>query len=255
VGQSSQKTILITGGSSGIGLAAARTLAEAGARVIINGRSADALSRALADLPAGVSAIAADVGSLEDIDRLMTEVADRVGGLDGLVLCAGASRVAPLAQATPDDFDQVFNVNVRGAFFCVQKAQPLLRAGGSVVLIGSGATELGRVGRGLYAASKAAVRQLGRSLAAELTLQGVRVNVVSPGPILTPFNIPPGKTAAEQAEVLGKMVPLGRVGTPQDVANAIAFLVSDEAAFIHGAELAVDGGWVQLHDVPQGPAS
>jgi NAD(P)-dependent dehydrogenase (short-subunit alcohol dehydrogenase family) len=255
MGRLNQKTFLITGGSSGIGLAAARTLAQAGARVIINGRSTEALSRALAVLPADVTGIAADVGSLKDIDRLMAAVADTVEGLDGLVLCAGASRVSPLAQVTPDDFDQVFNVNVRGAFFCVQKAQPLLRAGGSVVLIGSGATELGRVGRGLYAASKAAVRQLGRSLAAELTLQGVRVNVVSPGPILTPFNIPAGKTAEQQAEVLGKMVPLGRVGTPQDVANAIAFLLSDEAAFIHGVELPVDGGWVQLHDVPQGPAS
>jgi NAD(P)-dependent dehydrogenase (short-subunit alcohol dehydrogenase family) len=164
-------------------------------------------------------------------------------------------RVAPLDKVTEADFDLTYGVNVKGTFFCVQKAAPLLRRGGSVILISSGAAELGRVGRGLYASSKAAVRQLARSLAAELVHQGVRVNAVSPGPTLTALNMVPTRTADEQAAFLAKLVPLGRVGMPDDIANAILFLASDESAFMLGSEVVVDGGWRQLGEVPPPPAA
>src|SRR5207344_946474 len=153
--------------------------------------------------------------------RMMDTARREFGSLDILVLCAGVMKVAPLATATEADYEETFAVNVKGTFFCAQRAAPLLREGGSVILISSGAAELGRIGRGLYAASKAATRQLARSLAAELMHLGVRVNAVSPGPILTPLNIPAGKTPEEQAAVLAKMVPMGRVGMPEDVANTI----------------------------------
>jgi NAD(P)-dependent dehydrogenase (short-subunit alcohol dehydrogenase family) len=255
MGKLTGKTAFITGGTSGIGLARAKLFLGEGARVIINGRSPERLESVLSGLPAGALGVAGKVEEIADIDRMMNTAKEEFGSLDILVLCAGVMKAAPLDAVTEADFDEIFAVNVKGAFFCVQRAAPLLREGGSVILISSGAAELGRVGRGLYAASKAATRQLARSLAAELMHLRVRVNAVSPGPILTPLNIPAGKSSEEQAAILGKMVPMGRVGLPEDVANAILFLVSQDAAFITGAELPVDGGWVQLHEIPPKPVA
>jgi NAD(P)-dependent dehydrogenase (short-subunit alcohol dehydrogenase family) len=224
-----------------------------GARVIINGHSQESVDQGLSELPGGTVGVAARVETMAGIDTLVAAATREFGTLDVLVLCAGVMKVAPLAGVTEADFDETFGVNVKGTFFCVQKASPLIRRGGSIILISSGAAELGRIGRGLYAASKAATRQLARSLAAELVHQGVRVNAVSPGPTLTPLNIPAGRTSDEQAALLGKIVPLGRVGMPDDIAKAILFLASDDSAFMLGSELVVDGGWRQLGEVPPAP--
>jgi NAD(P)-dependent dehydrogenase (short-subunit alcohol dehydrogenase family) len=248
--QLQERIALVTGGTSGIGLATASRLHAEGATVIVNGRSQASVDATLAALPPGVLGIAAGVDRVDDIDRLMAGVRTLAGGLDILVLCAGAARNRPLEEVTEADFDLVMDTNVKGAFFCVQKAMPLLRPGGSVVLVSSGAAELGRVGRGLYAASKAAVRQLARSLGAELLHRGVRVNAISPGPIRTPFTRAHGASEAEHAAALARVVPLGRAGEPEDIADGILFLVSDAARFMVGSELVMDGGWRQLGEVP-----
>jgi NAD(P)-dependent dehydrogenase (short-subunit alcohol dehydrogenase family) len=250
MGQLDGKIVLITGGTSGIGFATARLLAENGATVIVNGRSQSSVEAALAGLPAGSIGIAAHVDRVSDVERLMDEVRRQAGAIDVMVLCAGAARNKPFDEVTEDDFDAVMDTNVKGAYFCVQKAMPLLRAGGSIVLVSSGAAELGRVGRGLYAASKAAVRQLARSLAAEVLHLGVRVNAISPGPVRTPFTRAPGASEEEHALALARVVPLGRAGEPEDIAQGILFLASDGSRFMVGSELVMDGGWRQLGEVP-----
>jgi NAD(P)-dependent dehydrogenase (short-subunit alcohol dehydrogenase family) len=244
------KVALITGGTSGIGLATARLFSDHGAKVVISGIDERAVSDGLGQLPSSVTGVVGRVELLADLDVVLREVKNRHGVLNTLVLCAGVMKVVPLDKVTESDFDSTFGVNVKAAVFLVQKAAPLMPTGSSVILIGSGTAGMGRVGRTLYAASKAAVRSLARSLAAELAHLGIRVNVVSPGPIMTPLNMVAGRTAPEQAELLGRMVPLGRVGMPADVANAILFLATDESSFVLGADIAVDGGWAQLHEVP-----
>ena len=244
------KTALITGGTSGIGFATANALLEQGAKVAISGTTSQSVDRALKRLPDGAIGTAARVERLADIDRLVAFVRDAFGALDLLVLCAAVSRVKPLAEMTEDDYEAIFGANVKGTFFTVQKAAPLLRGGGSVVLISSGAAEMGRVGRGLYAASKAATRQLARSLAAELVHKGVRVNAVSPGPTITPFTRGANQTEEQQRAALDSMVPLGHAAQPADIADAILYLLSDDARFVLGSELVVDGGWRQLGEVP-----
>jgi NAD(P)-dependent dehydrogenase (short-subunit alcohol dehydrogenase family) len=248
------KFALITGGATGIGLATAKMLATEGARVAINGIDQKQLDEALAQLPAGSLGILARVERMTDLDAMMDKVKAEFGTLDTLVLCAGVMKVKPLKELAEADFDEHFGVNVKGTLFAVQKASAIMRRGGSIVLIASGTIGMGRVGRTLYAATKSAVRSLARSLAAELVHAGIRVNAVSPGPIMTPMNMVAERTTAQQAEFLGKMVPIGRVGLPEDVAASILFLASDESSFVLGADLAVDGGWAQLLEVPKPPA-
>jgi len=253
IGRFEGRVALITGGSSGIGLAAAQAIEREGGRVIINGHDEASVDAGLRQLGPHAVGIAGRVERMADLDNIISVARERFGSLDVLVLSAGVMRVTPLDGITEKEFDETFGVNVKGVVFAVQKAAPLMKDGGSIVLIASGTTGMGRVGRTLYAASKAAVRSLARSLAAELVHRNIRVNAVSPGPVFTPLNMAPDRSEEEQRAVLGSMVPIGRVGEPDDIADAILFLASDESRFVLGADLAVDGGWAQLHEVPKAP--
>ena len=258
-GRLAGRRALITGGNSGIGLAAASSFVREGARVVIAGKDPDTLSaaagtlRAMATARGGgahdVLAIAADVTRPADRDRLMDAARDALGQLDVLFVNAGVGAFASLDQATAAHFDAIFDVNVKGAYFTVQRALPLLARGASVLLTGSITGSIGMAGASVYSASKAAVRSLARTLSADLQERGVRVNVISPGPIATPIyeklGLAPEALAATRAH-LTTQVPLGRFGEADEIADAAVFLASDESRFIVGAELVVDGGMTQL---------
>ena len=243
------KVAVITGGSSGIGLATARRFIDDGAQVVVTGRNRQALDGALVELGDMATGIIADVAKLEDIDQLFVEVGDRYGRIDVLFANAGIAPFAALGTVTPDHFDGLFAVNVRGLFFTVQKALPLLSEGASIVLNASVVAQSGIANTSVYSATKAAVRSLGRTLAAELSPRGIRVNVVSPGLIQTPFW---GKVGLSQEEVdaFGAQViqqtPLGRPGRPGEIAATVAFLASDDSSYFTGADLVADGGMIQV---------
>ncbi|MET9295056.1 SDR family oxidoreductase [Streptomyces sp. NPDC003077] len=243
MGQLEGKTAVVTGGSTGIGLATAARLASEGAHVFITGRRQDALDRAVESIGSAVTAVRGDIAEPADLDRLYDAIRDRGRGLDVLFANAGAATLAPLAQATEEQFDQIFGVNVRGTLLTVQKALPLLNDGASVILNDSIRADDGREAFGLYAASKAAVRSLARTWANELKDRGIRVNTVAPGAIDTP-----GADAAigeENAAVKAELVagiPIGRVGRPEEVAAAVAFLASADSSFMLGTTLHVNGG-------------
>lgn len=245
MGEFEGKTVLITGGSSGIGLSTARRLTEAGARVVITGRSRERLDGAVKELDAGdqVLAIAADAASTADLDRVMSEARARFGALDGVFANAGIAVFGRGADASEDDFDQVIGTNLKGVFFTVQKALPLLADGGSVVLNASWLVHRGMAFTPLYSASKAAVLSLARTLAADLAPRGIRINSVSPGYIKTPMFEGISSTAEAQ-EGARSQVALGRLGTGEDVAGAVMFLLSGGAAYITGQDLRVDGGLI-----------
>jgi NAD(P)-dependent dehydrogenase (short-subunit alcohol dehydrogenase family) len=240
------KIVVITGGSSGIGLAAAREFAREGAKLAIVGRGAEALAAVRAEIPAALT-IAGDVGEVAEIERVMSEVERTHGGIDVLFANAGMSDCPPVAETDSAFFDRIIAVNLKGAFFSFARALPLLRSGASVVFTATATHARGRPGDPLYLASKAAVRSLARSLAGdeEVLRRRIRVNVVSPGAVETPLTARAHGSAEVRATVEG-MVPLGRWGTPTDVARAVLFLASDEAAYVTGAELAVDGGLAQV---------
>ncbi|MBH1933511.1 SDR family oxidoreductase [Streptomyces sp. AV19] len=240
------RTALITGGTSGIGLAAARRLLDEGAYVAITGRDDARLAAAVERLGAAdgrVLAVRADAGVPAELDALMRRVADWRGGLDTVFANAGTGVFKPGAELTAEDVDHVLDVNFKGVFFTVQKALPLLRDGGSVVLNASWTLHRGLSVASVYAASKAAVHNLARTLGADLAPRGIRVNSVSPGYIDTPMyreaNPDPATEPAVAAEV-----PLGRLGRSEEVAAVVAFLASDDAAYVTGQDLIVDGGLV-----------
>jgi NAD(P)-dependent dehydrogenase (short-subunit alcohol dehydrogenase family) len=243
------KTALITGGTGGIGLATATRFAAEGARVIITGRRQTELDDAVKTLGGQATGIRGDLSDLDDLDRLFEAITDRGSGLDVLFANAGGGSFATLEDLTPEGFDATFGINVRGTVFTVQKALPLLTPGSSVIITGSTAAERGTPAFGVYSASKAALRQFARVWAAELAGRGIRVNTIVPGPTETPGLTglaEPGK-AQELLDGLATRVTLGRVGHPEEIANAALFLASDQSSFMTGSQLFVDGGEVQTY--------
>ncbi len=249
MGQLENKTALITGGTAGIGLAAARRFVAEGATVFITGRRQPELDAAVAGLGGNTTGLQSDVADLNDLDRVIETIAEAGRGLDVLFANAGGGEFAALGQITPDHFDQTFGVNVRGTLFTVQKALPILNDGASIVLAGSSAASNGTPAFSVYAASKAAIRSFGRTWAAELAGRGIRVNTLVPGPTDTPglSGLAPD---AEQAQglltAIASSVPLGRLGNPDEIANAVLFLASAESSFMTGSEIFIDGGTEQL---------
>jgi NAD(P)-dependent dehydrogenase (short-subunit alcohol dehydrogenase family) len=239
------KVAVVTGGSSGIGLATAQRFVEEGAFVYITGRRQQELDRAVSRIGRNIAAVRGDVQSLEDLDRLYAQVAAEKGGLDVVVANSGIVEHQRLGEITPEHFEKTFGVNARGALFTVQKALPLLRDGGSIIVIGSIAAEMGFSAHSTYSATKAAVRSFVRTWTAELKLRGVRVNAISPGPIDTPI-IDSQAATKEGADKIRSnfvsVIPLGRMGRAEEVANAALFLASDESSFVAGIDLVVDGG-------------
>jgi len=242
------KIAVVTGGNSGIGLATARRFAAEGARVIITGRRKEAVDEAVANIGEAASGIVADASILADTDQMIEQIRGEYGGIDVLFLNAGVAPFAPLAETDESSFDQVFGINVKGLFFTLQKALPLLKSGASVILNASVVQKSGFPGASAYAASKAAVRSIGQSAAAELASQGIRVNLLSPGPVETPIYAKTGlpqKAIDGMGEQLAASIPLGRFGSPDEMANVALFLASDESSFITGADIQADGGLTQ----------
>ncbi|MGZ3682576.1 MAG: SDR family NAD(P)-dependent oxidoreductase [Bdellovibrionota bacterium] len=244
------KIAVVTGGSSGIGLATAKRFVEEGAHVVITGRREKELKEAAAFIERNVTAVAGDVSRLEDLDRLYAVVKEKHGHIDILFANAGAGTIAPLAVATEAHFDKTFDVNVKGMFFTVQKALPLFKDGGSIILTSSVSNVKGLQGFTSYAASKAAVRNFARGWTMELVGRKIRVNSVSPGAIETPaLETTTGLTpeqAKQAAAQFATQIPMGRRGKPEEIAAAVAFLASEESSYITGVDLAVDGGWAQV---------
>ena len=247
MGALENKTAVVTGGGSGIGLATATRFAAEGAHVFITGRRQAELDAAVEAI-GSATAVPGDVTDAADLDRLYDLVRQRGRGLDVLFTNAAAASFVTLEATTPENFDRIFGVNVRAMLFTVQKALPLLNDGASVVLNASSAAEHGMGAFGLYSASKAAVRSLARTWANELKSRGVRVNAVSPGSTDTHFidGLAGDENAAAARAQLAAAVPIGRLGRPEEIAAAVTFLASDQSSFIVGANLPVDGGENQL---------
>ena len=249
MGNLNNKIAVITGGSTGIGLATAQRFIADGAQVVITGRNKEALELAVAELGDRATGIRGDVANLDDLDRLFAQVQKQFGRIDVLFANAGIAPFVPIEAVTEEHFDGLFNINVRGLFFTVQKALPLLSEGASIILNASVVAQSGLRRTSVYSATKAAVRSLGRTLAAELSPRGIRVNVVSPGLIQTPLVNKLGLSKVE-LEAFGAQIvqqtPLGRPGRPEEIAATAAFLASDDASYFTGADLVVDGGMIQV---------
>jgi len=243
------KVAVVTGGNSGIGLAAAKAFAREGAKVAITGRSDSTLKAAQRELGEEALVLKADMSRVPAIEGAMDQIRKRFDRIDALFVNAGIGRFMPFEQVTEEFFDEILSTNLKGAFFTVQKAAPLLSRGASVVLNASINAHMGLPNSSVYGASKAAVVNLAKTLSADLLPKGVRVNVVSPGPVTTPIFDRmglPEKQGREMKEWITSMVPLKRVGQPEEIAAAVLYLASRESQFVVGTELIVDGGVTQL---------
>jgi NAD(P)-dependent dehydrogenase (short-subunit alcohol dehydrogenase family) len=241
------KVAVVTGGTTGIGLATAQRLVAEGAYVFITGRRQAELDAAVKRIEKNVTGVQGDVSKLADLDRLFEVVKREKGQLDILFVNAGTAKKAALADVTEEQFDREFDVNVKGALFTVQKALPLLRDGGSIILNASIVASRGLPDLSVYSATKAALRSFARTWTTDLKSRKIRVNVVSPGPINTPGLQGLNDATSDQiSAAFSETIPLGRAGLPDDVAKAVAFLASDESSFITGSELFVDGGIAQV---------
>jgi NAD(P)-dependent dehydrogenase (short-subunit alcohol dehydrogenase family) len=243
------KVAVITGGSSGIGLATAKLFQQAGAKVAISGRNQQSLDQAVRELGPGTVAVRSDVSKLTDLDRLFKVVTEKLGRVDVLFANAGIAKFAPVSDVSEDAYDETFDINVKGVFFTVQKAIPFLNDNASIILNTSFVNQAGVPTTSIYAASKAAVRSLARGISSELAPRGIRVNVVSPGPISTPIysklGLPKEAVVAFAANIVSQ-VPLKRFGKPEEVAQTALFLASSASSYITGVELNVDGGLGQV---------
>jgi NAD(P)-dependent dehydrogenase (short-subunit alcohol dehydrogenase family) len=244
------KIALITGGSSGLGLATAKQFVAEGAYVFITGRRQQELDSAEKVIGSNVAAIRGDISNLGDLDRLFAAIKERKGSLDILFANAGGGAFESLEKVTEKNFDKYFGINVKGTLFTVQKALPLMLPGGAIILNASMVSIKGIPGFGVYAATKAALRSFARTWAVDLKGRNIRVNVVSPGTIVTPSYKSELGLTDEQIEAFAAQAaaatPLARTGTPEEVAKAVVFLASDDASYVNGIELFVDGGAAQI---------
>jgi NAD(P)-dependent dehydrogenase (short-subunit alcohol dehydrogenase family) len=248
MGRLQGKIAVITGGSSGIGLATAKRFVADGAEIFITGRRHEELDRAVETIGAGVTAVQGDVSQMDDLDQLFETVRERSGRIDILFANAGLGTFAPLGAIDEASFDQTFSVNVKGTVFTVQKALPLMQAGGSIILTGSTTGSMGTAAFSVYSATKAAIRNFARSWALDLKGSGIRVNVLSPGATETP-GLKGLVTPAEEAALLEGLAaqnPLDRVANPDEIAAVALFLASEDSSFMTGSEVFADGGAAQV---------
>jgi len=243
------KVALVTGGSSGIGLATAQQFVKEGAFVYITGRRQSELDKAVKAIGSQVKAVRADASKLDDLDRLFAQIKQEKGRVDVVFANAGGGSFAPLGAITEEHYTQIFDTNVKGVLFTVQKALPLMPNDGSIILNASVAGIKGIGAFSVYSATKAAVRSFARSWTTDLKARGIRVNVISPGPIETPILDGLGQSEEERnglKQQFTSLVPLGRMGQPQEIGTAAVFLASSDSSFVAGAELFVDGGLAQV---------
>ncbi|MDB5577013.1 MAG: hypothetical protein JWR80_2189 [Bradyrhizobium sp.] len=243
------KTAIITGGNSGIGLETAKLFVAEGARVIITGRRRDVVDAAVAEIGPGAFGVTGDVANMDDLDQLTSEAERRFGKLDIYFANAGINHLTPFGSVSEELFDRQFEINVKAVFFGVQKALSILNDGASVILTGSIASTRALAAHNVYAGTKAALRAFARNWALDLKDRGIRVNMLSPGPVKTPIVTKMGLSEAQSSlldEIVTKQIPMGRWGRPEELAKAALFLASDDSSFVTGIDLCVDGGMGQV---------